>query len=57
MGGGHAAYMRQITDIYTTFSSENLKGREHTENLGAYGKIISEWISGKKEGKMWIGLI
>jgi len=26
---------------------ENLKGRDHSEDLGVDGRIISEWILGK----------
>jgi hypothetical protein len=26
------------------FSSENLKGRDHFEYLGVYGRIILKWI-------------
>jgi len=29
--------------MHTKFLSENLKGREHTEDLGIDGKIILEW--------------
>jgi hypothetical protein len=31
----------------TKFWSENLKGREHLEELGVDGRIILEWILGK----------
>jgi hypothetical protein len=27
--------------------SENVKGRDHTEDLGIDGKITAEWILGK----------
>jgi hypothetical protein len=37
----------------TAFLSENLKGRDHTKNLGVDGKIILEWIFGKYCGRMW----
>jgi hypothetical protein len=30
--------------VYTQFLSENLKGRDHTDDPGIDGKIISEWI-------------
>jgi hypothetical protein len=33
----------------------NLKGRDHSEYLGIDGKIILEWILGKKGGKVWTG--
>jgi hypothetical protein len=32
----------------TKFWSENLKGRDHSEDLGIDGKIILEWILGKQ---------
>jgi hypothetical protein len=34
---------------------ENLKGRDHLEDLGVDGKIILEWILGKYDGKFWSG--
>jgi hypothetical protein len=37
--------------------SENLKVREHSEDVGVDSKIILEWISGKEGGKVWIGCI
>jgi hypothetical protein len=30
---------------------ENLKGRDHLEDLGVKGKIILEWMLGK-----WVGI-
>jgi hypothetical protein len=30
--------------MYRGFQSENLKGREHPEDLDVEGGIISEWI-------------
>jgi len=39
--------------MYTIFWLENLKGRDHSEELGIDGKIIIEWILGKKSGKVW----
>jgi hypothetical protein len=32
---------------------ENLKGRDHSKNLGIDGRIILEWLSGKQGGKVW----
>jgi len=34
--------------MHTKFWSENLKEREHAEDLGLPGKIILEWVLGKK---------
>jgi hypothetical protein len=39
------------------FSSENPKGRDHSEDLDVDGKIILEWILGKQSGKLWNGCI
>jgi hypothetical protein len=33
--------------MYTIYWSENLKGRDHLEDLGIDEKIILEWILGK----------
>jgi hypothetical protein len=35
----------------------NLKGRDHSKDLGVDGKITSEWILEKQGGKAWSGLI
>jgi hypothetical protein len=35
---------------------ENLKGRDHLEDLGIDGKIILEWITGW-EGVDWMHLV
>jgi len=39
------------------FWSENLKGRNHSEDLGIDGKIILERILWKQIGKVWTGFI
>jgi hypothetical protein len=36
---------------------ENLKVRDHTEDLGTDGRIISEWILGKEGVKVWTGFL
>jgi hypothetical protein len=38
--------------IHTKFWLENLKGRDHSEDPGIDGRIISEWLLGKQVGKM-----
>jgi hypothetical protein len=40
---------------YTKFLSENLKGRNHLEDVGVTGKTILKWIL-KKYGVEWIHL-
>jgi hypothetical protein len=40
----------------TVFRLENLKERDHLEDLGLDGKIL-EWILGKYGGKLWIVFI
>jgi hypothetical protein len=32
--------LKSLTDVY----SENMRGRDHLEELGVDGRIISEWI-------------
>jgi hypothetical protein len=40
----------------TKYGMENLKGRDHWEDLGAAGRIL-EWILGEQHGKTWTGYI
>jgi hypothetical protein len=35
------------------FWLENLKGRDHMEEIGIGGQIILEWFSGKLDRKVW----
>jgi len=37
--------------------SENMKGRDHSEDLGVNGGTILEWTLGKQDGRLWTGLI
>jgi len=39
--------------MHTKFLSENLKGRDHFEDLGMDGKITLQWVLGKQSGKIW----
>jgi hypothetical protein len=32
---------------------KNLKGREHSEDLGVDGRIILEWMLGEEVGVSW----
>jgi hypothetical protein len=41
----------------TKFQSENLKGRDHLEDLGVEGKILLERILGTLGGKVLAGCI
>jgi hypothetical protein len=38
-------------------SLENLKVRNHVEDIGADEKIILGWILGKQCGKVWTGFV
>jgi hypothetical protein len=40
----------------TKFWSENLKGRDHSEDLGIGERILGHILE-KYDGKMWIGFI
>jgi hypothetical protein len=39
------------------FGHKNLKGRDHSEDLGVDGRIILELILGKQGGNLWSGFI
>jgi hypothetical protein len=41
----------------TKLLSENLKGRDHSEDLCVKVRKILKWILGKHDGKMWTGFI
>jgi len=41
----------------TKFWSENLKARDHSEELCVDERIILEWIFGKWGGRLWNGYI
>jgi hypothetical protein len=41
--GGYVARMAEMRNC-RTFRSENLKGRDHSKNLGVDGRLILEWI-------------
>jgi hypothetical protein len=43
--------------MLTRFCLENLKGRNHTADLGVDGRILLEWILQKYDGKVWTGMI
>jgi hypothetical protein len=43
-------------EINTKSSSENMKGRDHSVDLDADGRIL-EWILEKHGGKLWAGCI
>jgi len=41
--------------MHTQFLLENLKGRDHSEDLGVDVRIIVEWMLGKEGRKLWTG--
>jgi hypothetical protein len=43
--------------MHTTFWLENVKGRDHSEDLDIDERIISECILWKFSGKLWTGFI
>jgi hypothetical protein len=46
--------MREDEKVHAQFWSQNLKGGDHSEDMGIGGKIILEWILGKLGGKVWL---
>jgi len=52
-----ACSMHERDHMHTLFWMDNMKGRDHSENLDVDGKIILEWIIGKYGGKVWTGFI
>jgi len=53
---GYAALIEKMR-MRTKFWSENLMGRDHSENLSVDGKIILECTLGEYGGKLTIGCI
>jgi hypothetical protein len=43
--------------VHIVFWLENLKERDHSDELGIDGRIILEWILGKYGGELWTGCI
>jgi len=44
-------------EVLTVFWWENLRERDHLQDLGIDGRIILEWIFKKWDGRAWAGLI
>jgi hypothetical protein len=51
-GAEHVACIGVMRNSYKFFWSENLKGRDHSEDLDVDGTIILEWILRKQGGKV-----
>jgi hypothetical protein len=49
---GHVTCLVDTGNAYR-FWLEELKGRDHLEDLGMDGSIILEWILGTKSEKLW----
>jgi len=43
--------------MYIKFRSENLKGRDHCQDLDVDGQIILDWILEKLGERVWTGFI
>jgi len=43
--------------MHTKFRSENMKGKDHLEDIHIDRKRTLEWILEKYGGKVWTGLI
>jgi hypothetical protein len=53
-GAGHVACIGGMRNLFKILS-ENLKRRDHAEDLCVGGKVILEYISGKLDGRLWTG--
>jgi hypothetical protein len=49
--------MGEMRSVIQFFWLENLKGRDHLEDLSIDGRIILERILGKYDGNIWTGFI
>jgi len=60
-GGWRRLHNEEFHNLYTSLNVikvikwENLKERDHAEDLGINGKIVLECILGKYGGKVWPG--
>jgi hypothetical protein len=52
----HVARVRDTRNAYK-FLLGNLKGRDYSEDLGVYGRIILKWVLKKFCVKSWTGFI
>jgi hypothetical protein len=52
----HVVCMLEMMNAYKIWS-ENLKGRDHSEELDVGGRLILEWFLEKQGGKGWTGFI
>jgi hypothetical protein len=55
MGGLHITHGRDL-NAYKIWL-EKTKGKDHSEDLGVDGRIISEWVLRKWGGKAWTGFV
>jgi hypothetical protein len=42
---------------FVVFWLENLKGRDHSEDMDIDGRIILGWVLRKQGGKVWTGFV
>jgi hypothetical protein len=48
--------MKNTSEMHAKFWSENLNGKDHSEDLGVDGNIL-KWILGRQGGKIGSGFI
>jgi hypothetical protein len=53
---GHVEHTVEIRTVYTVLL-QNLKGRDHLEDLGVDGKTTLQWILEEQDRKVWNGFI
>jgi hypothetical protein len=56
MGGG-MRHIWETGEVHRGFWSEDLRKRDHLEDLGADRRIVLLWIFKKRDREAWTGLI
>jgi len=50
-------HVLETGEVHAGFWWDNLRKRDHFEDLDVDGKLIFEWIFRKWDGEVWIGFL